>query len=42
VTAQEGEHLSFETTTASIGVRSNTISQTRREANRSGDGGFMS
>jgi hypothetical protein len=42
VTAQESEHLCFETTTASIGIRSDAISQTRWEANRSGDGGFLS
>jgi len=42
VTAQESEHLSLETTTAAIGIRSDTISQTRWEANRSGDGGFLS
>jgi len=42
MTAQESEHLSFETATASIGVRSDAVSQTRWEANRSGDGGFVS
>jgi hypothetical protein len=42
MTAQESENLSFETTTAPIGVRSDAIAQTRWEANRSGDGSFMS
>jgi len=42
MTAEESQDLPFETTTTPIGVRSDAISQTCWEANRSGDGSFVS